>query len=76
MKCNIRGDKILVTKAIKEYVIEKISKLEKYFDKANEITANILCELRHPQNRARRVCCRAPCFLRRICHRRYKTFSA
>ena len=45
MKCNIRGDKILVTKAIKEYVIEKISKLEKYFDKANEITANILVKV-------------------------------
>lgn len=46
MKCNIRGDKILVTKAIKEYVIEKISKLEKYFDKANEITANILVKVK------------------------------
>ena len=46
MKCNIRGDKILVTKAIKEYVIEKISKLEKYFDKADEITANILVKVK------------------------------
>ena len=46
MKCNIRGDKILVTKAIKEYVIEKISKLEKYFDKADEITAKILVKVK------------------------------
>lgn len=32
MKFNIRGENIEVTEAIKEYVIKKISKLERYFD--------------------------------------------
>ena len=39
---NIRGDKILVTNAIKEYITEKLDRLNKYFDKPEEITANIL----------------------------------
>ena len=32
MKLNIRGDKLVVTDAIKNYIEEKISKLDKYFD--------------------------------------------
>ena len=32
MKYNVRGDKILVTDAIKDYITEKIDKLNKYFD--------------------------------------------
>ena len=31
---NIRGDKILVTDAIKEYITEKLDRLNKYFDKS------------------------------------------
>ena len=42
MKLNIRGDKIEVTEAIKEYVTKKISKLDKYFDDADNYTANVL----------------------------------
>ena len=30
MKYNVRGDKILVTDAIKDYITEKIDKLNKY----------------------------------------------
>ena len=37
MKYNIRGDKILVTDSIKEYIIEKLNKLNKYFEKPEEI---------------------------------------
>ena len=37
MKYNIRGDKILVTDAIKDYITEKIDKLNKYFDEPDEI---------------------------------------
>lgn len=46
MKYNIRGDKILVTKAIKGYVTEKIDKLNKYFEKPNQITANVLIKVK------------------------------
>lgn len=31
MKINVRGDKVEVTKSIKEYISDKISKLDKYF---------------------------------------------
>ena len=34
MKISIRGDKVEVTKAIKEYIESKLSKLDKYFDDA------------------------------------------
>ena len=42
MNIKIRGDKLLVTEAIKEYVESKLSKLEKYFDKHGEVNANVL----------------------------------
>ena len=35
MKLNIRGDKLVVTDAIKAYIEDKLSKLEKYFDNSN-----------------------------------------
>ena len=43
---NIRGDKILVTKAIKEYITDKLDKLNKYFDNEKDITANILVKVK------------------------------
>lgn len=43
---NIRGDKILVTDAIKEYIGEKLSKFDKYFNKPEEITANVLVKVK------------------------------
>lgn len=43
---NIRGDKILVTKAIKEYITDKLDRLNKYFDNPKEITANILVKVK------------------------------
>lgn len=43
---NIRGDKILVTNAIKEYIAGKLDRLNKYFDKPEEITANILVKVK------------------------------
>lgn len=46
MKYNVRGDKILVTDAIKDYITEKIDKLNKYFDEPDEITANILIKVK------------------------------
>ena len=46
MKYNVRGDKILVTDAIKDYITEKIDKLNKYFDEPDEITAKILIKVK------------------------------
>lgn len=46
MKYTIRGDKILVTNAIKEYIIEKIDKLNKYFDNPSEVSANIVIKVK------------------------------
>ena len=41
MKLNIRGDKLVVTDAIRSYIEEKITKLDKYFDN-NDIEAKIV----------------------------------
>ncbi|MDD3392200.1 MAG: ribosome-associated translation inhibitor RaiA [Bacilli bacterium] len=46
MKFIIRGNKIDVTPAIKNYIENKIGKLEKYFDKASEVTANVVIKVR------------------------------
>ncbi len=43
---NIRGDKILVTDAIKEYITVKLDKLNKYFERPEDITANILVKVK------------------------------
>lgn len=45
MKFNVRGDKLVVTDAIKDYIETKIGKLDKYF-KEGDITANILLKIR------------------------------
>jgi len=45
MKYNIRGDKMVVTDAIRDYAEEKLGKLEKYF-KEDNITANVLTRVR------------------------------
>lgn len=41
MEIIIRGDKITVTEAIKEYVTEKFEKLDKYFENPSEIKAYV-----------------------------------
>lgn len=45
MKYNIRGDKLVITDAIKDYAETKLGKLEKYF-KDEGITANVLAKVR------------------------------
>lgn len=42
MDFNIRGSKVEVTNAIENYITEKIGKLNKYFEKPDELTANVL----------------------------------
>lgn len=41
MKYTVRGEKLEVTEAIKSYAIEKISKMEKYFDNPEEVNVKI-----------------------------------
>ena len=45
MKYNIRGDKMLITDAIRDYTEIKLGRLEKYF-KDDDITANVLAKVR------------------------------
>lgn len=45
MKYNIRGDKMVITDAIKNYTEEKLGRLEKYF-KDDDINANVLTKVR------------------------------
>lgn len=42
MKYTIRGDKLVVTKSIKEYIEEKLGRLNKYYDKDREIECKVL----------------------------------
>ena len=46
MKFNVHGKKIEVTDSIKNYIEEKIGKLDKYFENPDEITATALIKLR------------------------------
>ena len=46
MKLNIRGSKIDVTEAIKNYLESKISKLDKYFENPEELSANVVFRVR------------------------------
>lgn len=42
---NIRGDKILVTDAIKDYITEKLGRLDKYF-KNDKLNVNVLIKVK------------------------------
>ena len=42
MKFIIRGKNLEVTDSIKSYIEEKIGKLDKYFEKPGELTANVI----------------------------------
>ena len=46
MKFNIHGKKLDVTESIKNYIEEKIGRLDKYFENPDNITATILIKLR------------------------------
>lgn len=47
LKITIRGDKVAITKSIKEYITEKLSKLDKYFDQAKNITCKVLIKIKN-----------------------------
>lgn len=46
MKFNIRGQKIDVTQAMKEYAEKKIGKLNKYLSNSDDITASVLIKVK------------------------------
>ena len=46
MKLTIRGDKLVVTVAIKSYIEEKLAKLDKYFETPDDLSANIVVRTR------------------------------
>lgn len=45
MRFNIRGKKLEVTPSLKEYVEEKIGKIDKYFENSDNIEANVLIKI-------------------------------
>lgn len=46
MKLNIRGEKLTITNSMKDYVTEKLAKLDKYFENPEEINANVLVRVK------------------------------
>lgn len=49
MELNIRGDKLVVTKAIKDYITDKLEKLDKYFENASKIKANVIIRVKNDE---------------------------
>lgn len=47
MKTNIRGDKVEVTKSIKEYIEDKLTKLDKYFDTPEDIKCSVVIRVKN-----------------------------
>lgn len=46
MKFNVRGNKVEVTDAIRDYAFEKLSKMEKYFDNPENVDVKVLFSVR------------------------------
>lgn len=51
MKYIIRGEKIDVTKAINDYIESKLSKIDKYFENADSITATVLIKVKNREQK-------------------------
>ena len=47
MKITIRGDKVTITKSIKEYIQEKLGRLDKYFDNPKNIECKVLVKVKN-----------------------------
>lgn len=47
MIINIRGDKLVVTKAIKEYIEEKLNHLNKYFESPDAIECKVVIKVKN-----------------------------
>lgn len=51
MQVNIRGEKIVVTSAIKEYVEEKMSKMDRYFENPADIKCAVLVKVKNNEQK-------------------------
>ena len=51
MKYNIRGEKVEITSSIRNYIEEKIGKLDKYFENPEEINASIVIKVRDKEQK-------------------------
>lgn len=49
MELHIRGDKLVVTKAIKDYITEKMGKLDRYFENASKIKASAIIRVNNEE---------------------------
>lgn len=49
VKINIRGDKVTVTKSIKDYIGEKLSRLDKYFENSKAIDCKVLIKVKNQE---------------------------
>ncbi len=47
MKLSIRGDKVTVTKSMKQYISEKIGKLDKYFGNSKDLNCKVLVKVKN-----------------------------
>ncbi len=47
MKISIRGDKVTVTKSMKEYISEKLGKLDKYFESPKATDCKVLVKVKN-----------------------------
>ena len=47
MEINIHGDKIKVTKAMSEYIKEKLEKLDKYLENSDTVRANVIVKVKN-----------------------------
>ena len=51
MKISVRGDKIKVTEAMNNYVVEKLKKIDKYLDNPDEVSANVVVVIQKDNGR-------------------------
>ena len=49
MKISIRGDKVTVTKSMKEYITEKLGKLDKYFESPKSTECKVLVKVKNQE---------------------------
>ncbi len=51
MEIIIRGDKLKITKAMNEYIEEKLEKLEKYLEHSDTVRANVIVKVRNHEQK-------------------------
>ena len=47
MKISIRGDKVEITKSMKNYIEDKLSKLDKYFNKTGDVHCSVVVRVKN-----------------------------